>query len=100
MSPSSISQPARPQRSRSATRHVRSSSSEPGRPQGREVRMTTDDTKVTEGAGRLFVMIGALLTGLFALAACERMVQPAFAAPAADATGVEFATAQTSSSEV
>jgi len=57
--------------------------------------MTTDDTKVTEGAGRLFVMIGALLTGLFALAACERMVQPAFAAPAADATVVDLATGQT-----
>ena len=44
---------------------------------------------------RLFVMIGALLTGLFALAACERMVQPAFAAPAADVSVVDLATGQT-----
>ena len=29
-------------------------------------------------------MIGALLTGLFALAVCGRMVQLAFAAPAVD----------------
>jgi plastocyanin len=40
-------------------------------------------------------MIGALLTGLFALAVCERMVQTAFAAPAADVTVVDVATGQT-----
>lgn len=40
-------------------------------------------------------MIGALLIGLFVLAVCERMVQPAFAAPAADVTVVDVATGQT-----
>lgn len=40
-------------------------------------------------------MIGGLLAGLFALAVCGRVVQPAFAAPAADVTLVDVATGQT-----
>jgi plastocyanin len=40
-------------------------------------------------------MIGGLLTGFFALAICDRMMQPAFAAPAADLTVVNLATGRT-----
>jgi plastocyanin len=40
-------------------------------------------------------MIGGLLTGLLVLAACEQMVQPAFAAPAADVTAVDLPTGKT-----
>ena len=58
--------------------------------------MTTHNRKVTKSARGLFAMIGGLLAGLFALAVCERMVQPAFAAPAADATIVDVATGRTS----
>jgi plastocyanin len=57
--------------------------------------MTVHRTKVIEGAGRLLAMIGALLTGLFVLAVCGWMVEPAFAAPAADAPGAHVATGHT-----
>jgi plastocyanin len=58
--------------------------------------MTTHNRKVTKRAGRLFAVIGVLLTGLFALVVCQQMVQPAFAAPAADGTVADLATARTS----
>jgi plastocyanin len=40
-------------------------------------------------------MIGGVLTSLLALAVCEQMLQPAFAAPAADVTAVDVAIGQT-----
>jgi plastocyanin len=45
-------------------------------------------------------MIGGLLAGIFALTAREHMVQPAFAAPAANVTVVDLATAQTATGGV
>jgi plastocyanin len=57
--------------------------------------MTTHNRKVTKGAVRLVAMIGVLLTGLFAFAAWEQMVQAASATPAADVTVFDLATGRT-----
>jgi plastocyanin len=50
--------------------------------------MRTHDRQTTEGPWRLAATIGSLLTTLLALAVCDQIVQPAFAAPAADITAV------------
>jgi plastocyanin len=46
--------------------------------------MTTHHRQISNSAWRLFATIGGLLTGLFALGVCTQMVQPVFAAPAAE----------------
>jgi plastocyanin len=51
--------------------------------------------QITARSVRLFATIGGLLTGLFAHAVCEGMVQPAFAAPPKNVTVVDLATGWT-----
>ena len=57
--------------------------------------MTTYNRQVSERLCRLFTMIRGLLICVLVLATCERIVQPAFAAPTADISIVDGATGKT-----
>src|SRR5258708_39944141 len=87
ISPSSISRPVRRQPLPSATRHARSSSSEPRQVPGRECRMTTYHKQIGSNSLRRLTMVGGLVISVFVLGVGTQIVQSVFAAAAGAAKG-------------